>query len=132
MHIQILLTMFSLPMPMTNITTNIFMKMDNTAIRFLDVVYFLGMAVNKIVMIICTVELYPHRLYRIQQQISIYYIHFDWIYLGILVYLFILFICSFIYLFYSLDAYYRSPQGASAGYLYGYYPYAYHRGYFYG
>ena len=63
MHIQILLTeltMSSLPMPMTNITTNTFMKMDNTAIRFLDVVYFLGMAVNEIVMIICTVELYPH------------------------------------------------------------------------
>ena len=51
MHIQILLTMSSLPMPMTNITTNTFMKMDNTAIRFLDVVYFLGMAVNEIVMI---------------------------------------------------------------------------------
>jgi len=32
----------------------------------------------------------------------------------------------------NADAYYRSPQGASAGYLYGYYPYAYHRGYFYG
>ena len=46
MHIQILLTMSSLPMPMTNITTNTFMKMDNTAIRFLDVVYFLGMAVK--------------------------------------------------------------------------------------
>ena len=48
-HIQILLTeltMSSLPMPMTNITTNTFMKMDNTAIRFLDVVYFLGMAVK--------------------------------------------------------------------------------------
>ena len=44
MHIQILLTMSFLPMPMTNITTNTFMKMDNTAIRFLDVVYFLGMA----------------------------------------------------------------------------------------
>jgi hypothetical protein len=52
---------------MTNITTNTFMKMDNTAIRFLDVVYFLGMAANEIVMIICTVELYSHRLYRIQQ-----------------------------------------------------------------
>ena len=35
----------------------------------------------------------------------------------------------------SLDAYYRSPQGASAAYLYGgyygYHPYAY-RGYYYG
>ena len=72
MHIQILLTMSCLPMPMTNITTNTFMKMDNTAIRFLDVVYFLEMAVNEIVMISCTVELYPHWLYRIQQWISIF------------------------------------------------------------
>jgi len=32
----------------------------------------------------------------------------------------------------NADAYYRSPQGASAAYLYGYYPYAYHRGYYYG
>ena len=103
MHIQILLTMFSLPMPMTNITTNIFMKMDNTAIRFLDVVYFLGMAVNKIVMIICTVELYPHRLYRIQQRISISYIHFDWtnylLYLFRYLSIFIYSIHLFIYLF---------------------------------
>ena len=48
------------------------------------------------------------------------------LYLFILVYLFILFIYKT-----SLDAYYRSPQGASAGYLYGYHPYAY-RGYYYG
>ena len=56
------------------------------------------------------------------------------LYLFILVYLFILFIRLPIYHIYqtSLDAYYRSPQGASAGYLYGYYPYAYHRGYYFG
>ena len=47
-HIQILLTMYSLPMPMINITTNTFMKMDNTAIRFLDGVYFREMAANQL------------------------------------------------------------------------------------